>query len=208
MACRRPTTKKREDSIMYNKGPKTFQLGTGGGVLSRLVKLAAGLAVLNTAAASDEPIGAIVGMDGTGEEGDYAAIQFLKDEGTLELEAAAAVGLNADVFAADEGKIQPLPADPADVGAWQSETAYSLGDIAVPTSDNGHYYKCTVAGTTAASEPTWPEDGSTVSDGTAEWTDMGSNVFHKIGKSLQAASAAGSIIEVLPYDFHKQVTLE
>jgi hypothetical protein len=193
---------------MYNKGPKTFQLGAGGGVLNRLVMLAAGLVVLNTGAAANEPIGAIVGMDGPGDAGDFAAIQFLKDEGTLELEAAAAIDLDADVFAADLGRIQPLPADPADVGAWQSETAITLGEIVVPTTANGHYYQCTTAGTTAASEPTWPEDGTTVTDGTAVWTDMGSNVFHKIGKALQAASGAGSKIEVLPYDFHKLVTLE
>ena len=125
---------------MYNKGPKTFQLGTGGGALNRLVKLASGLAVLNTETATDEPIGAIVGMDGPGEAGDFAAVQFLKDDGTMQLEMAGAIDQDADVYAAANGMGQALPATPGD--------------------------------------------------------------YRKIGKALQAGSAAGSVIEVLPYDFH------
>lgn len=94
---------------MYNKGPKTFQLGTGGGALYRLVKLDSGDVVLNTATATDDPVGAIVGIDGPGDAGDFAAVQFLKDDGTVPLEAAGAVTQNADVYAAADGKVQALP---------------------------------------------------------------------------------------------------
>lgn len=92
---------------MYNKGPKTFLIGAGGGVLHRLVKLVAGAVVLNTATVTDEPIGGIVGMD---FDDTYASVQFLKDDGTMELEAAGAIALDADVFAGADGKIQALPA--------------------------------------------------------------------------------------------------
>gem|GEM_PF-1708036 len=130
---------------MYNKGPKTFPIGTGGGVRNRLVKLSSGAVVLNTATATDDPIGAIVGMDGDGAEGDYAAVQFLKDDGTIELEMAGAIDLDSDVYAAADGMGQALPATPGD--------------------------------------------------------------YRKIGKPLQAASGAGSVIEVLPYDFYHVETV-
>lgn len=47
---------------------------------------------------------------------------------------------------------------------WAVDTAYSAGDIVVPTTDNGHRYRCTAAGTSdATTEPTWPTtDGGTV----------------------------------------------
>jgi len=61
----------------------------------------------------------------------------------------------------------------ADATAWQATTAYILDDYAVPTVANGHFYKVTVAGTSGASEPTWPTDGSTVVDGTVTWQDQG-----------------------------------
>jgi hypothetical protein len=57
--------------------------------------------------------------------------------------------------------------------AWQASTAYSLGDIVVPTAglENGFRYECTTAGTSDSSAPTWPTtEGGTVTDGTAVWT--------------------------------------
>jgi len=55
--------------------------------------------------------------------------------------------------------------------AWVASTAYSLGDYVLPTTPNGYYYKCTTAGTSDSSEPTWPATiGDTVNDNTAVWT--------------------------------------
>jgi prepilin-type N-terminal cleavage/methylation domain-containing protein len=49
---------------------------------------------------------------------------------------------------------------------WRSGTAYSLGNFVVPTVRNGHYYKCTIAGTSYLSEPTsWPTTpGGTITE--------------------------------------------
>jgi hypothetical protein len=55
--------------------------------------------------------------------------------------------------------------------AWSGSTAYSLGDIVVPTSPNGHSYRVVTAGTSGGSEPTWPTGGSTVGDGGVVWQD-------------------------------------
>ena len=64
-------------------------------------------------------------------------------------------------------------AEGVSASAWASETSKEVGDLVVPTTPNGHYYECTTAGDTGTTEPTWPEDGSTVSDGSAVWTDKG-----------------------------------
>jgi hypothetical protein len=54
---------------------------------------------------------------------------------------------------------------------WTSLTALSSGAIRSPTTGNGYYYEVTTAGTTGATEPTWPTpEGTTVTDGTVVWT--------------------------------------
>lgn len=66
-----------------------------------------------------------------------------------------------------------------DPAAWAATTAYTaieegdrkVGDRVKPTTANGFWYACTTAGTSGASEPTWPTTiGNTVTDGTVEWT--------------------------------------
>lgn len=58
---------------------------------------------------------------------------------------------------------------------WAATTVYALNAERVPTTRNGHYYKVTTAGTSGATEPTWPTtSGGTVVDGTATWTESGS----------------------------------
>jgi hypothetical protein len=61
--------------------------------------------------------------------------------------------------------------------AWAATTAYtatvsgdqSVGSRVRPTTYNGLHAKCTVAGTSAGTEPTWPLEGQTVVDGTVTW---------------------------------------
>jgi len=54
---------------------------------------------------------------------------------------------------------------------WVASTAYVLGNFVKPVTLNGYHYKCTTAGTSAATEPTWPTVvGNTVVDGTVTWT--------------------------------------
>lgn len=63
--------------------------------------------------------------------------------------------------------------DGDDASLWAATTAYTLGQYRKPTVSNNHYYKATVAGTSGGSEPTWPTNGGTVTDGGVTWTDMG-----------------------------------
>jgi len=58
--------------------------------------------------------------------------------------------------------------------SWAASTSYSVGDIVIPTTANGFYYECTVAGTSGSSEPTWPTSvGGTVTDGDVTWECKG-----------------------------------
>lgn len=63
---------------------------------------------------------------------------------------------------------------------WQPSINYRNGVIVtpktIPASPNGgHYYKCTTAGTSGATEPSWKKDnGITVTDGSVTWTEAGS----------------------------------
>jgi prepilin-type N-terminal cleavage/methylation domain-containing protein len=55
---------------------------------------------------------------------------------------------------------------------WQANTTYTVGSAVIQTSngDDQHYYKCTQAGTSGASAPTW---GTTVTDNTVRWMEGG-----------------------------------
>jgi hypothetical protein len=62
-------------------------------------------------------------------------------------------------------------------GAWAATTAYSVGDLVIPTVGNGRIYRCTTAGTSGSSQPTWPTTrGGTVSDGGAVWTEASNTI--------------------------------
>ena len=56
---------------------------------------------------------------------------------------------------------------------WMPDKAYAALANTFSTAPNGHWYQATVAGTSGSAEPTWPTDGTTVTDGTVTWQDMG-----------------------------------
>ena len=59
--------------------------------------------------------------------------------------------------------------------AWLKSTAYLVGEYVQPTAagGNGHLYRCSVAGTTLATEPSWPlTENATVTDGGVTWEEL------------------------------------
>ena len=58
---------------------------------------------------------------------------------------------------------------------WQSLHVYVVGDTVTPTTPNAHNYRLTTAGTSGASEPTWPTSG-TVTNGSVVFTENGADV--------------------------------
>lgn len=94
--------------MQYANGPKTFDIGTGGVRENRLVKLSGGDTVVhNTHTATDDFIGVTASY---GDEGGMVAVDLINKPGTVEIVAAGAITAGATVFAADDGKIQALPA--------------------------------------------------------------------------------------------------
>src|SRR3989442_719509 len=58
--------------------------------------------------------------------------------------------------------------------AWHANTQYSLRDVVVPPARNGHVYRPTKAGTSAATEPAWSTTaGATFDDGSVTWAESG-----------------------------------
>ncbi|BAQ93443.1 Phage minor tail protein L [uncultured Mediterranean phage uvMED] len=63
------------------------------------------------------------------------------------------------------------------VAAWAASTAFSVGDIRRASTEqaSGLFFRCTTAGTSAATEPGWPNDiGDTITDNTCVWTGIAS----------------------------------
>ena len=63
------------------------------------------------------------------------------------------------------------------VAAWAASTAFSVGDIRRATAQqpSGLFFRCSTAGTSGSSEPSWPNMvGDTVTDGTCVWTGIAS----------------------------------
>ena len=82
------------------------------------------------------------------------------------------------------------------VAAWAASTAFSVGDIRRATTEqaSGLWFRCTTAGTSASSEPSWPTDiGSTITDNTCVWTAI-SSVYEDV--SALAPSAIIELFEV------------
>jgi hypothetical protein len=105
-----------------------------------------------------------------------------------------AIGVPANYFfALIRGKL-------ATNGKWAASTAYASGDIVAPTAHNGRLWRCSTAGTTGASEPSWVlTDGATTADNTAVWTeltpdlDAGTNLVEVSGGAYARVSYAGSL---------------
>ena len=69
---------------------------------------------------------------------------------------------------------------PPTIATWAASTRYIEGQVVIPTelNLNDHRYVVTEAGTTGASEPTWPTaDGDTVTDGTVTWQEAGTDYW-------------------------------
>jgi len=77
--------------------------------------------------------------------------------------------------------------------AWLASNPYTVGQIARATTIqvSGLVFRCSVAGTSAATEPAWPTDiGSTITDGTVTWAAI-SSVYEEL-----SVLAPNAIIEL------------
>lgn len=73
--------------------------------------------------------------------------------------------------------VAPEYFEPALHPVWESLHVYVVGDIVTPTTRNLHKYRVTTAGTSAASEPSFPlGSGATVASGSVVFTENGADV--------------------------------
>jgi hypothetical protein len=87
------------------------------------------------------------------------------------------------------------------VAQWAASTAYTVGQIVrqlgTPTSGNERCFVCTVAGTTAATEPAWLTTGkaknSTTVDNTVTWTECTAQELYQ-GSTWAAPSPRLSLL--------------
>jgi len=73
--------------------------------------------------------------------------------------------------------------------AWQASTSYAVGAIvrATTTQASGLVFRCTIAGTSASTQPAWPTDiGSTIADGGVTWAAI-SSVYEELAVLCQNA---------------------
>jgi hypothetical protein len=107
---------------------------------------------------------------------DLGAHDFLDDVVAAETSGA---GYTAGGFAVT-GKTLTYTDANAFVTQWSASTAYggdSTSHVVRPTAGNGFLYRAIVAGTSGASQPTWPTVvGSTVVDGGVTWSNIGQGV--------------------------------
>ena len=62
--------------------------------------------------------------------------------------------------------------------SWVKSTAFNLNDRVALQPYNGLYYRCSVAGTSGLTQPTWPTtNGGTVVDGGVTWTAVSGYVY-------------------------------
>jgi hypothetical protein len=79
----------------------------------------------------------------------------------------------------------------ATAGVSPRSTAVTVGQTTVPATHNGRMYRCSTAGTTGGSEPTWTTtDNATTTDGTAVWTEM-TNDFETESAVVTGAEVTG-----------------
>jgi hypothetical protein len=78
---------------------------------------------------------------------------------------------------------------------WLPSTVQVYGAVVLPATQNGHRYRCTRGGATAATEPTWPtRNGAVITDGEVEWTEAGAD-FENVFDIRAAAHEAWKIKE-------------
>lgn len=118
--------------------------------------------------------------------------------------------------------IEPKLDDPGDLEAlldarkradiWAASTAYSYGQVILPTVRNGHRYRCVQAGTSGATEPTWlKSQGAEQSDGASSpaltWEEAGpdfDNVYD-VRAAIHAAWMLKAMKASLSVDISQQV---
>lgn len=61
---------------------------------------------------------------------------------------------------------------------WSPLTAYSVGDMVIPTVPNGRIYQCIIAGTSTTVEPSFPQIGYAVGQAFYNYSTLGPEEYY------------------------------
>ena len=86
------------------------------------------------------------------------------DEGDLESVQESAALMNDNNAMLGSELIAFKTATLVDPDLWQATTAYEVGDVVKSNTPHTSYFRCEVAGTTSAAEPTWAARGFTTTE--------------------------------------------
>jgi hypothetical protein len=94
---------------------------------------------------------------------------------------------------------------------WLASTLYLVGEYVQPTltGGNGHLYRCLVAGTTNATEPSWPlTENATVTDGGVTWQELTPVLVNRLPapNSPQLTRVAGASTFTAGRDIYLEMT--
>lgn len=89
--------------------------------------------------------------------------------------------------------------DSSALTAWAATTAYVAGDVRRATTDNGHVFRNTVAGTSAGTEPTWVVGTlrETADGGTVKWVEFGAAIV--VASAANPSWGPGATISGIRY---------
>lgn len=122
-----------------------------------------------------------------------ATAEFVSDVTAVSAEIAAGNGYSAGGAAVPSVTWAATAAN-SWATTWAASTAHNVGDIVRPSTGNGYLYQAVVAGTSAASAPSFPTVvGTTVTDGGVTWLCVGTAVTVLGGANVVYTSSGGSI---------------
>lgn len=111
--------------------------------------------------------------------------------------ASYAGGLSVTDYPIDLDQTVTVEHAQTGASARANSTAYNLGDYYVPAVANGYVYKCTTAGTSAGSPPSFGTTvGGTTVDGTATFTNVGKQTL--VANTDYTVSAGGITLASSP----------
>lgn len=75
--------------------------------------------------------------------------------------------------------------------AWSSLSNYYVGDVMVPTENNGHFYTCTQSGTSGPFEPSWNSSAGSITEDTKDKNNWQPSKLYKPNDVLTPSFANG-----------------
>lgn len=117
--------------------------------------------------------------------------EFFSDVSVDELAAGGGYTADGELL----GTKTNVVVDSSALSAWAATTAYEEGDVVRAVADNGHVFRCTVAGTSGGTEPTWATGTmrETADGATVKWVEFGAAIQRLLAATTSWTSATFTV---------------